>query len=486
MALHRFFKLAAQILVSVTASLHKAPDHRGVDFMPSDGRLTRTSTRQPDGLDARHGWRFLQGSLLACGLLMPSMASAEPNVLLIIADDMGLDASHCYEVGEQQAPMPHLEQLCQEGLVFDKAYAAPVCSPTRATIMTGRYGFRTGVGTAIPRDRDGAGLSADEVSLFDILAGTEYSSAVIGKWHLAGGGDDLNHPAELGVEEYFGLFSGGLRDYSKWNGVHNGSTLDITGYATSVLTDRAIDWIGAQQTPWFLWLAYNAPHTPFHLPPAELHNFDDLPGDEASIEADALPYFNASLAALDTEMGRLLDSLPPATRDNTVVIFIGDNGTTGRIARPLYGGRRAKGSIYEGGTHVPMVVQGPGVEQGRTDALINTTDLHATIAALAGAKTAAPDAIDFTPVLSGGAGERRHVYVEHFSEQEGRRASVFGWAIRDDRFKLVSADGQTPELFDLEADPFERENLLAGSPSGDAEAKAAELRGAYEEIRQGP
>ncbi|MEF3047830.1 sulfatase-like hydrolase/transferase [Pseudotabrizicola sp. L79] len=224
----------------------------------------------------------------ALTLAFPGAALAQPNILLIIADDMGLDASRCYALGDQQAPMPNVEALCASGMVFDNAYSAPVCSPTRATIMTGQYGFRTGVGAAIPPDGTN-GLSADVTSLFDVLATTNYSANLIGKWHLAGADADLNHPAELGVPDYFGLFMGAVRDYSKWTAVTGGQEVQVDGYATTVLTDRAIDWIGAQDDPWFLWLAYNAPHAPFHLPPADLHGFDDLANDADAIAETPCP-----------------------------------------------------------------------------------------------------------------------------------------------------------------------------------------------------
>ena len=197
----------------------------------------------------------------------PIAAHANPNILLIIADDMGIDASRCYSLGDQQAPMPNVEAMCASGMVFDNAYAAPLCSPTRATILTGQYGFRTGVGTAIRRRGRARGLSADVTSLFDVLATTEYKANLIGKWHLAGAGTTLDHPAELGVPNYFGLIRGGTRDYWNWPAVENGENVRMNEYATTVFTDRAIDWIRAQDGPWFLWLAYNAPHAPFHLPP---------------------------------------------------------------------------------------------------------------------------------------------------------------------------------------------------------------------------
>ncbi|MGL4236369.1 sulfatase-like hydrolase/transferase [Tabrizicola sp.] len=425
--------------------------------------------------------------LMLCAAMVfatPAAAQETPNILLIIADDFGLDASSCYDVRGNQATMPNIDALCAAGMVFENAYAAPTCSPTRATIMTGRYGFRTGVGTAIPRD-GGVGLSADEVSLFDVLNETGYASAVIGKWHLAGSDAGMDHPADLGVTDYFGLYSGAIPDYYSWSGIENGKTVKVEGYATTVLTDRAVDWVAAQQSPWFLWLAYNAPHAPFHVPPADLHSADDLADDKASIDANPLPYYNAALEALDDEIGRLLASMPEDVRDNTVIIFIGDNGTPGQVTGDFYGDRGAKGGIFEGGTHVPFIVQGPGVAAGRSEALVNTADLHATIAALAGAATDTGDSYDIGPALTGGEGARAFAYVEHFlggGQAEGR--GEFGWAIRDKQYKLVAVDGQDQMLFDLAADPLEQTDLLAGEPSAEVQAKVTELQAAYDAVHK--
>lgn len=418
-----------------------------------------------------------------CLTAMPiwAHASDSPNILLIIADDMGLDASTCYAVGHQQAKMPNIQAMCDSGLVFDNAYSAPVCTPTRATIMTGQYSFRTGTGGAIPRDGTN-GLSPDVTSLFDVLKDTDYSANLIGKWHLAGSDAGTNHPAELGVPNYWGLYKGGASpSYWEWSGVDNGTPVDVTEYATTAFTDRAIGWIEAQDTdkPWFLWLAYNAPHSPFHLPPAHLHTAGDLPTDEASIAADPLPYFNAMLEALDTEIGRLLATLD----DDTIVMFIGDNGSPNQVTRGFYGDHGAKGTIYEGGTHVPFVVSGPGIQQGRTDALFQTPDLFTTIAGMTGANAPATDGVDFAPVLTGGTSQRDHIYVEHFSDYEPMRSDVFGWALRMGDHKLVAVEGAEPMLYDLATDPMEAVDLLADGVSDDEAAIRDRLQSRVDAIR---
>jgi len=420
---------------------------------------------------------YLKTFIVTLGLSvapLSAFAADQPNILLIIADDMGLDASRCYALGDQQAPMPNVEALCASGMVFENAYSAPVCSPTRATIMTGQYGFRTGVGAAIPPN-GGTGLSADVTSLFDVLATTDYSANLIGKWHLAGMDAGLDHPAQLGVPDYFGLFKGGTPSYFQWTAVTDGAEVSIDEYSTTVFTDHAIDWIAAQDAPWFLWLAYNAPHAPFHLPPADLHSFDDLPDDKAAIANNPLPYYNAMLEALDTEIGRLLASLTPEVRDNTIIVFIGDNGSPNQVTRGFYGDHAAKGTIYEGGTHVPLVVAGSGVDTGRTDGFVTTSDLFATIAGLAGAAAQSADTHDFRPLLSGGAGSRDAIYVEHFSDTPPNAVDVYGWAMRVGDFKLVHAEDKNLALYNLSDDPLEAVNLLTDGISDDEAVMVAEI-----------
>ena len=413
----------------------------------------------------------------------PVIVHAKPNVLLIIADDMGTDASMCYKLGKQQAVMPNLEAMCSKGMVFDNAYAAPVCSPTRATIMTGQYGFRTGVGSAISRKGNG-GLSPDVTSLFDVLAKTDYSANLIGKWHLADGGDGLNHPSKLGVPDYFGLISGATKDYSNWHAVYNGKRVNIKEYSTTEFTNRAIDWIGEQSNPWFLWLAYNAPHTPFHLPPLDLHTADHLTNSKSAIKSNPVPYYNAMLQALDTEIGRLMSSMTTAVRNNTIVIFMGDNGSPNRVVRGLYGKHAAKGTIYEGGTHVPFIVSGAGVKKGRSDGFVSSADLFATISAIAGNPVKTSDSFDFSPILSGGSSLRDYIYVEHFSDKEAKRRATYGWALRQGDHKLVQIDGQKAELYDLSKDPSEAKDLLSNGTSSSEAKIVARLEARFAQIRK--
>ena len=423
-------------------------------------------------------------------LLMAKSAFAEHNVLLVIADDMGIDASACYNVGEQQAMMPTLESLCKQGMVYENVHTAPTCSPTRASILTGRFGFRTGIGGPISAKENSLGLSSDETSLFDVLGSASYKTAVIGKWHLAGGADGFDHPSTLGVNEYFGVYRGAVKDYFIWDAIHNGNTVSVDNYATTELTDRAINWIGQQNSRWFLWLAYNAPHAPFHVPPQSLHSAGNLTNDKSAIKRNPLNYYNAMLEAMDTELGRLLASMKTETRDNTVILFVGDNGSPSSISRNIYGSKRSKGSIYDGGTHVPLIVSGPQVNAGRSNALVNTTDLFATISTIAGVseqtleRSTAVDSIDFSGTFDGSAGSRKYSYTEHFGNKK-RRPDVYGWSIRGPRYKLVAEDGAMQALFDLTADPLEQQDILQQAQSNTAlAAELEQLQNAYDRIQQ--
>lgn len=429
--------------------------------------------------------------LLLLILQLTFAQSDKPNVLLVIADDFGIDASPCYDFGELKPNMPTLEQLCNQGVVFENAWATPLCTPTRSAILTGQHGFRTGVGSI------DASLSVDATSLQDVLKEAGYSNAVIGKWHLAGREPDPNHPAQLGVDFYSGFMSGGVRDYFAWEGVEQGESFTSDIYTTSYFTDKAIEWVAEQETPWFLWLAYNAPHTPFHVPPDSLAE-NNLSGEQRDIRQNPQPYYFAALEAMDKELGRLLESLSAEARENTLIFFIGDNGSPGRVIQSPFLTESAKGTVYEGGVRVPLVVAGAGVSRAgeRETTLVNATDLFATIAEFAGANAETGlDSLSFAPALSGEAFTgREYNYTEIFSsaqqrqgEQQNRQQqgadelqSEDAWAIRDEQFKLIHYASGEEALYDLQKDIAEQENLIAAeeftSVADTLRAKGQELK----------
>jgi arylsulfatase A-like enzyme len=405
--------------------------------------------------------------------------SKSPNILLIIADDFGLDACPGYDVGSEKPNMPIIESLSSTGLKFNNLWANPTCTPTRATILTGKYGFRTNV------LKVGDELATSETSLQTYInnnSKTEYSQAVIGKWHLS---TDENHPKNMGVDYYKGLITGAVKSYWNWPLTNEGETSTITEYATTKFTDIAIDWTSKQENPWFLWLAYNAPHTPFHLPPVDLHSRGDLPNDEGSISDNPLPYYFAALEAMDSEIGRILNSFSDEVRENTIIIIIGDNGTPNLVVQE-YNSHRAKGSIYQGGVNVPMIISGKGVTRFNEteNSLINTTDLFSTIANITGASASEiHDSKSFYNLLSTkGTGKRDFAYTEVEYSSGG-----VNYTIRNNTHKYILFENNTEALYDLKETIIDKINLLSTNQlplSKENEEILAILKSKANEIRQ--
>lgn len=379
-----------------------------------------------------------------------SSLDSDRNILLIIADDLGKDAMPGFTEGTLKPATPTLNSLAANGLTFTNLWVTPTCAPTRASIITGRHGFRTGV------TRSGAELASTETTLQAYIANTSdrpYKTAVVGKWHLAR--SPSFNPESMGIDYYAGILSADVDDYYAWPLTADGVTTNETGYSTEVLTDLAIEWVQAQDDSWFLWLAYNAPHTPFHTPPADTHVQGTLPPYQQGM--DGLPYYLAAIESMDFHIGRLLDSLSPAERAETTVIFIGDNGSPRQAVQAPYTTSTSKGSVYQGGINTPMLVSGGQLQrQGTDESVISSTDLFATIAELAGVPvTQIHDSQSFSPLLSAAAPHRDYVYsgIEE--------AGTGMWtAARGDRFKLIVRPNGDEEMFDLLSDPYERTDLM--------------------------
>jgi arylsulfatase B len=393
-------------------------------------------------------------------------ATQTPNILFVIADDFGLDASLCHTtIGALKPNMPHLLALCERGLVFDRAWAHPTCTPTRASLLTGQYGIHTNV---MQVDDE---LQPTPTILQRVAEGDgPYATAVIGKWHVGGADPDPNHPSLFGAQYYAGFLAGALTDYFDWTITIDGTSSPQTTYATTVFTDQAIAWVGAQQQPWFLWLAYNAPHAPFHTPPEALYTQAGLKDGTAT---DSRTKYFAAAEALDHELGRLLASIPQDVLDQTTIVFMGDNGTPQPAVQSPFSATKAKDSLYEGGIRVPLVAAGAGVTRmgQREQALINSTDLFATFAALAQRTEDVPaDSVSFAPALSAsGFAGRTHAYIDF--RQDGEVTT----AIRDAQYKLIELQGGVRELYDLAADPFETTDLLASGSTAELDAIVSAL-----------
>lgn len=271
----------------------------------------------------------------------------------------------------------------------------------RAALLTGRYPMRTGVGSAMEyATGEGGGLSHDEVTLPEMLARSPggWNTSLVGKWHVANLDDPatLTDPGEQGFAWY--ASSDNLWDYFSWDKSLNGTLTPVTTYATTDTANDAIARIAAMSEPWFLQLAFHAPHAPYQTPPAEL-----VTGPTPTTES----VYGAMLTAADVELGRVLASMDPDQRSHTTILVLGDNGSPSIVEIDLPG--RLKGSVYQGGVHVPFVVAGPRVTApgSETDALVSVVDVFPTLAEIAAVTPVVGDppidGVSFLPVLADGS-----------------------------------------------------------------------------------
>lgn len=510
----------------------------------------------------RRAWVWAGAAGLA---LVAPLAGASPNLLVIIADDLGVDKVGAYADDPQMyrsAPAalpstPTLDALAASGLRFTQAWSNPMCSPTRAGLLTGRHAFRTGVGSPIPSSPE---LDVDtEVTLAELLSDPSlpqpYATAAFGKWHLGSTGAmgttdwthgtsgtsreiaDTPHPLRAG----FGAYSGNLRsapeDYFRWTrvwaegeGVAT-STIE-TEYATWRTTGDALEWIDGQTGPWFALVSYAAAHADG---PGIVYEADDsevgchaVTCAEDGTCPDERYYYQALVECLDVGVGDLLAGIAPETLDDTVVVFLGDNGTESTViegAMALTGGRsdNGKGTVYQSGVRVPLLIAdgqnlvewlacSPAERFAGTCALsdglirdpgrvvaspVHTTDLFATLADIAGVSAATGTDSESLGRCFDETGVRcardpalgpRVVYTETFdylpdgSGGESTTLNAAEAAIRDQRFKLVlrwdpTGACLTEELYDLARDPSETHDLVraAADPKAALEAELAGL-----------
>jgi arylsulfatase B len=403
----------------------------------------------------------------------PAPSDTLPNILLIIADDLGKDAINGFTEGSTKPRTPNIDAIRNSGITFNNLWVYPTCTPTRASIITGKYGYNTQVKAV------GDVLSSSELSLQKYIGDNTdhaYATALVGKWHLSGNNTSFN-PESFGIDYYAGLIRGSLDDYYQWQLSEDGTTRLQTEYSTEVFTDLSIQWVNEQSKPWFLWLAYNAPHTPFHVPPNNMHSQGSLA--EYTIGADPIPYYMAAIEAMDFQIGKLLDSIPGEALDNTIIFFIGDNGTPNQVAQSPYTSTTVKNTLYQGGINTPMFVSGAGVARSGTDeSLVTSSDLFATIAEIAGLSISQiHDSKSFKSLLTQPSTIRDFQYAE---KKDGTDES---WTIRNKRYKLIINPNGEDQMFDLDTDAYEKVNLLDGDLSTDELDAKSELEDELKSIR---
>ncbi|WP_225008180.1 sulfatase-like hydrolase/transferase [Novosphingobium percolationis] len=388
-----------------------------------------------------------------------------PNVLYIMADDLGFADLSCYGRRDYQTPV--LDALAAQGLRFTQAYAnSAVCTATRVALITGRYQYRLPVGLEEPlANRPNIGLPPSHPTLPSLLAKAGYRTALVGKWHL-GSLPDFD-PIKSGYQHFYGLRGGAVDYYTHaasagqpdlWDGA---TPVEQAGYMTDLLADHAIAEIGAAAKglrPWFLSLHFTAPHWPWEAPGDE----DEAARLAAKKDPQALFHFDGGTQAtyaamvrrMDEQIGRVLAALDASGQaDNTIVVFTSDNG--GERFSDTYPFTGRKTELLEGGLRIPAIVRWPGVTQaGSTSAAqVITMDWLPTFLAAAGAAPApgfASDGIDIRAALAGGALPERTLFwrYKNHAQQAARRG----------RWKYLKI-GENTFLFDVEADPQERANL---------------------------
>lgn len=406
-------------------------------------------------------------------LLAGASLGTPQHIVVVLADDVGVDRIGAYMEHPDPGHTPNIDRLAAEGLLFRNAWSNPFCSPSRACVLTGRYGFRTGVGA--PTKSPGvvgfqAGLPIDEVSMPDAL-GPGWRTAALGKWHLADSTQGPAHPNDLGFGYYAGsLFNIGFESvgagYFDWRKTVNGVELNHHHvYATTDTVDESIAAL-AYRGPSFLWVAFNSAHAPLHAPPPHLHTFQlsGPPGQTPVVHVKAM------IEALDAELGRLLDAAGP----DTLVIFLGDNGTDEDAIDAPFPPDHGKGTLYEGGVNVPLIIAGPGVQHGESAALVNITDVFATVAELAGRPSFAEDSVSLVPYFSDPdrPSLRRWVYAEFFRPNGPGPPNMWRQAIRGPRYKVIVRKNDPDELYDLSTDRFEAHDLLLEGPLSDPAREA--------------
>lgn len=445
-------------------------------------------------------FRFLLSAQL---LLAPAFAfAAPPNVLLVITDDQGYGDFGIH--GNPQIRTPNLDAFAKQSVHLKNFYVSPVCAPTRASLLTGQYNYRTGVtDTYLGR----ALMRPDVKTLPEMLAAAGYRTGLFGKWHL---GDNYPlRPEDRGFQQTLWAQGGGLAQPSDhpdmvWKTAYfdpilkkNGKDVKTKGYCTDVFTDAAVEFIGTKSdAPWFAHVAYNAPHGPLQVPEDLVKPFAKLDltaggfpkigqpwaGAKANTEATARLY--AMIANIDANFARLMK----AVDDNTLVIFLTDNGPDS--ARFNAGLRNRKGTVYEGGIRVPCYMRWPGhITQGRVQDLpIAHIDVTPTILDICKVK--------WNPYDMDGFSMRSHLTNVAGSIGRASRTLFFQWhrgdvpekhrsfAVLAGYQKLVQANGGSwgnakwepkYELFDISKDPYEEKDLAAEKPE-----EVAKLKKEYE------
>ena len=417
--------------------------------------------------------------LTACGLSLAAdpgvtASGTKPNIVHIVADDLGwkdVGFNGCTDI-----KTPNLDKLAATGARFSQFYVQPMCTPTRAALMTGRYPFRYGLQTIVIPTAAGYGLDTSEWLMPQCLKEAGYNTAIIGKWHLGHAdrkywprqrGFDYQYGAMIGELDYFTHDEHGVLDWFRDN-----KPVKEQGYTTTLLGKDAAKYIEQQDPskPFYLYLTFNAPHTPYQAPKEYI-------GRYPNIEDPTRRTYAGMVSCLDDEIGRVIAALDKkGLRDNTLILFHSDNGGTtnkmftgqmadvSKLKLPCDNGlyRDGKGSLFEGGTVVCALANWPGrIKAGTVDGLIHAVDIYPTLAALAGASTAKCkplDGVNVWETISEGKPSPRTEVIYNIEPFRG--------AVRQGDWKLIwrTLLPSSVDLYNVAEDPYEKNNLAAANP----------------------
>ncbi len=384
---------------------------------------------------------FLVGAIMACDV---RMGEEQLNVLLIITDDQGWGDLSFH--GNEFIETPHIDVLAKQSVAFDRFYVSPVCAPTRASLLTGRYHIATGTTWVTHRMEV---MREEEVTIAELLKPHGYVSGLFGKWHQ---GKQFPHdPIGQGFDEFFGFSEGHLNNYFDTKLTHNFEEVRTSGYLPDVLTDKTIDFMEKEDS-FFAMLSLNTPHSPFQVPD---HYFDKYTAKGLD-DKDACVY--GMIENIDDNIGRLMAYLEESGKiENTIVIFMTDNGPNG--VRFNGGMKGKKADLDEGGVRVPFFMKIPGYEPNLIKPLAGHIDILPTLADFLGIEM--PHNLDIhgkslKPLIEGEKNwEDRYFFTHHVHLQ----FDTLPGAIRNQEY-LLTLKNQGKELYHLFKDPLQKENII--------------------------
>ncbi|HSE25508.1 MAG TPA: sulfatase-like hydrolase/transferase [Pyrinomonadaceae bacterium] len=415
-------------------------------------------------------------TLLSGGVRSPAIAKSvqrssgakesRPNIIFILADDLGWGDLSCY--GRPDYRTPNIDLLALQGTKFTDAYSASaVCTPTRCAFITGQYPARFKIGLEEPliAGNSNVGLEPNQKTIASLLKQSGYDTALFGKWHL--GFRPEWGPNAHGFDEFFGILAGAGDYFLHKNGLgqpdlyENLTSVERNGYITDLLTERAVNYVKkSRSAPFFLSLHYTAPHWPWQGPKGgdAVHFSDKAPEPATMAAGGSLKLYAQMMESLDDGIGRVMQSIKAAGLDkNTLVIFTSDNG--GERFSYLWPFTGKKGDLFEGGIRVPALVRWPGVVPANrvTQQMAITMDWTATILAAAKADASAGpsfDGIDLMPLLKGNSRVIERTFFWRIYARD---------AVREGKWKYVR-DGEVRRLFDLSLDQHEQADFSDAHP----------------------